>query len=309
MKSAHLVLLLLLNAGWACMPTIATQLSDQVGARQFVFLRYGLAFVGLVVLWPWLPGSAPRGRDFWRAVVMGITVFNVGHILQVAGIQSSYASDASLLIALDPLVSSLGAALFLHEAIPGRRWVGFALAIAGVGLMSLWHPEAPLPGLVANLLIVLSFVSEAVWSVMGKPLIERCGVYKMTVVGLGAGTVANLLVLAADGPAQHVAAIARMSGHAWLLLGFLGIVLTAFGYSVWLIVIREVPVSVAAMTIYLQPIFGTLVAIWATQERLHFGHLLGCLAIVAGVVVGASSRSKNKSRAVQADPSSGDVPK
>lgn len=275
------------------MPTIATRLATEIGARQFVFLRYALAFVGLALVWPWLPGTAPRGRDILRAAVMGIAVFNIGHILQVAGIQRSYASDASLLIALDPLVSSLGAALFLKEAIPGRRWIGFALAIAGVGLMSLWHPEAPLPGLLANLLIVLSFVSEAVWSVMGKPLIERCGVYKMTVVALAAGTAANLVVLGLDDPAGHAAALGRLSGEAWLLLGFLGVVLTAFGYSAWLMIIREVPVSVAAMTIYLQPIFGTMVAVWVTQERLHLGHLLGFIAIVGGVAVGASPRAKD----------------
>ncbi|MBL9136541.1 MAG: DMT family transporter [Verrucomicrobiales bacterium] len=292
MKSAHLLLLLLLNAGWACMPTIATRLAGELGARQFVFMRYGLALVGLAILWPWLPGSAPRGRDLLRAAIMGIAVFNIGHILQVAGIQRSFASDASLLIALDPLVSSLGAALFLKEAIPGRRWLGFVLAIAGVGLMSLWHPEAPLPGLLANLLIVLSFVSEAVWSVMGKPLIQRCGVYKMTVVALAAGTAANLATLAVDNPAQQLAGIGRLSGEAWLLLAFLGVILTAFGYSAWLIIIREVPVSLAAMTIYLQPIFGTLVAVWVTQERLHWGHLLGFLAIVSGVAVGASARAK-----------------
>lgn len=285
MKTSHFLLLLLLNVGWASVPSWATRLEGQLGVREFVFLRYGFALAGLLVIWPWLPGRMPRGRDFGRTVLMGVAVFTVGHLLQIGGIQGSEASDASILLALDPLVSSLGAALFLHERIPGRRWIGFALAILGVALMSLWKRAAPLPGLLANLLILLSFVSEAVWSVMGKPLIGRWGIPKVTGLALAAGTLANGLLLLPDA-GEHAAAFGRLSPEGWGVLAFFGVVLTAFGYSAWYLVIRDVPVSVASMTIYLQPIVGTGLAILLTGAVLHPGHLWGGVAILAGLMAG-----------------------
>lgn len=277
--------MLLLNCGWAALPAVVTRLESELAPLEFVSLRYAFALVGLLVVWPWLPGKMPRGTDFWRTAIMGITVFTVGHQLQILGMQRSGASDAAVLLVLDPLVSSLGAALFLHERIPGRRWAGFALAIAGVSLLSLWKRAAPLPGLLANLLIVLSFVSEAVWSVMGKPLVTRWGIPKVTALALAAGTVVNGLLLLPSA-AEHGSRMAALSVEAWVSLAFLGIVLTSIGYSLWYVVIRDVPVSVAAMTIYLQPVVATLLAVGLTGERPHAGHAWGSVAIVLGVFLG-----------------------
>ncbi len=293
LKPAHLILLLVLNCGWAAVPIFAGRLKGALSPTEFVFLRYAFAFVGLAACWPWLPGKVPRGRDFWRTVLMGVLVFNLGHFFQVAGIQRSSASDTSILLVLDPLVSSLGATLFLHELIPVRRWFGFALAIGGVVAMSLWRPAAPLPGLFANLLIVLSFVTEAVWSVMGKPLITRWGIPKVTLLALGAGTVANLAWLAPD-PATHWDAIARLGAEGWWVTAISGIALTAFGYCIWYVVIRETPVSVAAMTIYLQPIIASGLAVALTHERFHLGHGLGALAILSGLVLGLKGTGTGK---------------
>src|SRR5690606_22473988 len=208
---------------------------------------------------PWLPGCFPRGADFWRTVGMGAAVFCLGHFLQIAGIQRSTASDASVLIALDPLVSTIGAALFLKEHVPARRWLGLGLAIAGVTLMSLWQSDTPLPGLLANLLILLSFVTEAVWSVVGKPLITRWGIPRITLLALASGTVCNMLLLAVT-PGDHAGAFARLGTEGWLSLAALGVVLTAFGYSAWHWVIRDVPVSLAALTVYLQPVLALAMA-------------------------------------------------
>lgn len=270
---------------------MATRLEDQLGPLEFVFLRYAFAFSAIVAVWRWLPGEMPKGRDFWRTALMGVLVFTVGHLFQILGMQRSQASDAAVVLALDPLVSSIGAAWFLHERIPRRRWLGFVLAIGGVTTMSLWQGGTHLPGLLANLLIVVSFVTEAVWSVMGKPLIERWGVPKVTALALGAGTLVNTLLLI-PGASEHAARLSALSAEGWFSLAFLGIVLTAVGYSVWFVVIREVPVSVAAMTIYLQPVLATVLATLLTGERLHAGHALGSGIILAGVVLGIRRTEK-----------------
>lgn len=293
MKLSHLLLLLFLNFGWATIPTVATRVAGQLGAVEFVFLRYLFAFVAMAVVCPFLPGRLPRGMDFWKTVVMGVAVFNVGHLLQIAGIQLSSASDGSILLALDPLVSSLGAALFLHERIPFRRWIGFALGMAGVALMSLGQGAAIVPGFLANLLIVLSFISEAVWSVMGKPIINRWGIPKVALLALAAGTLANGCLLLGDSQA-HWRRFEALSLAAWVSLAVLGVVLTAFGYSAWYLVIRETPVSVAAMTVYLQPVIGTALAVSFAGEKLHLGHFAGGTAIILGLVIGVWRRADTR---------------
>ncbi|HMO87236.1 MAG TPA: DMT family transporter, partial [Lacipirellulaceae bacterium] len=142
MRTACFAVLIALNFVWAASPTVAAVLQPHLPPLGIVLLRFGFGAAAILRVWPWLPGALPRGWDLLRAVIMGFVVFTVGHRLQAAGVQLGSASDASVLLALDPFITSLGAALFLHEKVPGRRWAGFAVAMVGVAVMSLWRGAA-----------------------------------------------------------------------------------------------------------------------------------------------------------------------
>lgn len=286
MRSACFAALIALNFVWAASPSVTAVLQPHLPPLGIVLLRFGFGAAALLLVWPWLPGALPRGLDLLRAVIMGLVVFTVGHRLQAAGVQLGRASDASVLLALDPFITSLGAALFLHERVPPRRWAGFAVAMLGVAVMSLWRGAGTAGfSLLGNLLFVLSFVAETVWTVVGKPVADRWGVPRMVGVALVAGTLGNLL-LALPRAGELSRAFAALPWSGWAALAVLGVVGTAVGYGVWYVVIRHLPVSVAAMTIYLQPLISAGLA-WAWAEApLHAGHLVGGAIIAAGLVLG-----------------------
>jgi drug/metabolite transporter (DMT)-like permease len=156
MKPLHLMMLIVMNCLWAVSYSAFKALSPWLHAGGVATLRFGLAGAFLLLCWPWLPGLAPRGRDLVRSVVMGVIVFVFAPRLQVAGVQLGRATDASVLMALDPLVTSVGAAIFLREPIRPRRWMGFLLGLAGAVLMAeVWRPGFRLPALTANVWILL----------------------------------------------------------------------------------------------------------------------------------------------------------
>jgi drug/metabolite transporter (DMT)-like permease len=289
MKPAHLVLLIIMNCLWAVSYSAFKALAPWLNAGGISTLRFGLAGAFLLVGWRWLPGLAPRGRDLLRTMAMGVIVFVLAPRLQVAGVQLGHAADASVLIALDPLVTSVGAAIFLREHIAPRRWMGFLLGLTGVVLMAeVWRPEFRLPDLSANTLIVLSFFCEAAYSLMGKPMLERAGLFKILALALLAGTTVNLLI---DG-GTTIRASAAMPPRAWLVLAYLSLVCTVAGYSLWFAVIREAEVNVAALTIFIQPLLGAAVAVVWLAESLRWGQLWGSVAIVAGLIVGLPRPSR-----------------
>jgi drug/metabolite transporter (DMT)-like permease len=239
----------------------------------------------MLMAWPWYRGTTPRGRDLFLACVMGLFVFVVGQRLQVYGNQLGTAGNSAVLMSVEPLVASLAAALFLRERIGPRRLAGFALGMCGVAVLNgAWRKDFQWTGLVPSLIFVSSFVAEAAYSVIGKPIIARASVMKTLTLSLLAGTAANLLI---DGP-QTLHAARTLPLQAWVLLFSLAIICTAIGYSVWFIVIRECPVNVAALTIFTQSVFGVAIAALWLHEKLHWGHLFGSLTIVAGLVLGLS---------------------
>src|SRR3989442_2477934 len=128
----------------------------------------------------------------------------------------------------------------------------------------------------------------------------RASVMKMLAISLVIGTAGNLMI---DGPATVTAARALDPGE-WILLAGMGVICSAVGYTVWFIVIRESPISVAALTIFAQSVFGVAIAALWIGEKLHWGQLMGSLAIGAGMVIGLSHqiRKRNQRSRIQ-DPS------
>ena len=75
MKPAHLILLVVLNLFWAASYSTFKVLTPYLNSGEVVTLRFSLAAILLVIVWPWLPGKVPRGFDLVKASVMGIIVF------------------------------------------------------------------------------------------------------------------------------------------------------------------------------------------------------------------------------------------
>ena len=299
MKRAHLIILLAMNFFWAGAYSAYKIIGDGLPAGGIVTLRFGLAGLFLLMAWPWLPGRAPRGRDLLNTCWMGVVLVVVGQRLQVYGNQLGTAGNSSVLMAVEPLITSLAAAVFLREHIGSRQLAGFALGMCGVVLLNgVWRKEFQWTGLVPSLIFVSSFLCEAAGSVLGKPIVARASAVKMLAVALLTGTAVNLLI---DGR-MTLRAATTLTPQAWGLLLALAVICTAIGYTVWFIVIRECPVNVAALTIFAQSVFGVAIAALWVGEKLHWGQLFGSLAIVAGLVLGLSRQIQKPSTSRQSSP-------
>src|SRR6266705_6787134 len=181
MKPAHLIFLLAMNFCWAAAYSIYKVIALPTGG--IVTLRFGLAAISLLLVWPWLPGPTPRGRDLWITCLMGLLLFVLGQRLQVYGNQLGTAGNSSVLMALEPLVTSLAAALILREHIGSRRLFGFALGLLGVALLNgIWRTGFRWTGLTGSVIFVSSFVCEGAYSVIGKPIIMRASARKMLAI-------------------------------------------------------------------------------------------------------------------------------
>ena len=291
MKPSYLILLIVMNCFWAGSLSIFKALESQLHPGGVVTLRFGLGALIMLCAWPWLPGKAPRGQDLVRTIIMGLIVFMVGHRLQVYGNKLGTAGNSSVLMGMEPILTSVAAALFLREHIGPRRWMGFLLGLVGVALLNgLLNPGFQWVGLIPSLIFISSFLCESVYSIAGKPLIERGAMFKIIAISMTVGTIGNVLI---DGR-QTFSEAAAMPARYWWMILYLSTLCTAFGYSVWYLVIRETDVNITALTIFVQPIAGLAIAYFWLREPLHLGQLWGSLAIVAGLILGLSRQIKTE---------------
>ena len=280
-----------MNFFWAAVYSAYKLLGHDLPTGAIVTLRFGLAGLILLFAWHWLPGPAPRGRDLLMTCLMGLTTYVVGQRLQVYGNQIGTAGNSAVLMAVEPLLTSVAAAIFLREHIGPRRIAGFLLGMIGVALLNgVGRADFQWTSLSASLIFISSFICEAAYSVMGKPVVMRASPMKMIAISILIGTAVNLLIDGRD----TFAKAQTLTLNAWLLIIAMAVICTAIGYSLWFIVIRDCPVNVAALTIFAQAVFGVgIAAVWA-HERLHWGQLWGSIAILAGLVIGLSRQIKHE---------------
>ncbi|HEY1787664.1 MAG TPA: DMT family transporter [Verrucomicrobiae bacterium] len=289
MKPLHLFLLVLMNVFWAASYSVFKMLSPVLDANDLATLRYGMAAAILFLSWHWLPGRAPRGRDLACTIMMGVIAFGFSPRLQVAGVQLGRAGDASVLIALDPIIVSICAAVFLRERIGLRRWAGFTTAFVGATMVAeIWRPGFRLPALTADGLIVLSLFCDATSSIMGKGIVQRNGLLKCLAIAVASGAVTDFLM----GGASSLRAAKLLSLWDWTLVAYLAVICTVAGYLLWFAVIRETQVNTAALTIFVQPIAGTAIAMVWLGESLHWGQIIGGIIIGAALLVELSSSTQ-----------------
>ena len=221
MKPSYLIILLVMNFFWAGVYSaykVMGRRSSDRRHRDASFRAGGaLPAAGLAVA----ARPAPRGRDLVNTCLMGVVLVVLGQRLQVYGNQLGTAGNSSVLMAVEPLMTSVAAALFLREHIGPRRLAGFALGMCGVALLNgVWRKDFQWTGLAPSLIFVSSFLCEAAYSVIGKPIVARASVMKMLAMSLLAGTAVNLLIDGRhdaqgrrDAAAPGLGLAARAGGH------------------------------------------------------------------------------------------------
>jgi len=157
---------------------LATKIGLQ-HAAPFTFLSLRFAF-GFVCLVPLVLVTRPRwpssGTELAHVVVAGLLMHAVhlggSHYTQYLGMS---AGVTALLLSVQPLLTALIAARWLHEKLAPGQWAGIALGLAGVTLV-VWHKidvhEATAGSLVAVLVSLAGVTAGTLYQRRYCPLVD-----------------------------------------------------------------------------------------------------------------------------------------
>jgi len=244
--------------------------------------------VGAVILVAWAaPGLIARRirpADQLRIALMGLVGFALAFGFSHWGIARSTASNAALLITVEPTSLILLSPLLLGERLSRREALGAGLALAGAvvvvvnGIPGLTHALAP--HWRGDLLLILSGLAYAAYSLLGRTVLARHPVVVVTAYSILWGT-ATLLPLAAIEWSAGQRPVWTASAVTATL--YLGVVITALGYAAWNWCLERVGASRVAIFVNLQPLVGALLGVWWLHEPLTAFTVVGGLLILTGL--------------------------
>ena len=242
-----------------------------------LLMAFRFTITALVLVWFVRPPWHLMSRLFLIALVSAALQYG----LTFTGLKYLDASTAILVVHLEvPFCAILGA-VFLKERLGLRRVSGLIVAFLGVVLI------AGEPRIQGNLYPVFLVVGGAFTWAVGQVMVRALGV-----VG-GFTLIAWVAVFAA--PQLFVASflieegqLAAIKGADWSVWGtiiYLGLIMTAVGYSIWYRLLGLYEVNLVAPYLLLLPFVVVLGGVFWLGETLTALLLVGGGLIIAGVAV------------------------
>ncbi|RQG91996.1 DMT family transporter [Natrarchaeobius chitinivorans] len=289
MVSAYLFALAPLAAAtlWGGLYVVSMWGFDAVPPMTLAFLRVVVGATALLVVVRLL---YPR-RRFDRRDLLAFTglggVLAASMATQFLGTALTTASQGSLITVLTPVFTILLGVTLLGERLTPRLGIGIALATVGtIVVVSGQYDLAELAGVATTgiVLLLLASVTWALYTVWGKPLIDRYSALEATTYSC----VAAVPMLAALVPLEvaitdaSIRAIEPTLGVVGAVL-YLGLFGTAAAWYLWYKGMEYVDASVISAFFFAQPIVGGLLGATILGESLGTRFVLGGIVMAVGV--------------------------
>ena len=285
MPTAYVVLILA-NVVYGSSYAVSRVVLEHMGPATLSFCRLA---IGSLVLVPLALAQRREDRplsrsDRWSIFWMGLSGFAAAFAFGNWGLRLSTATNAALLITVEPVSLILLSPLVLGERLTRREGVGALLTVVGATVVVLnGIPGASVaiaPHWRGDLLLVLSGAAYAGYSLFGRDVLARHRAVPVTAWSILWG----LVVMAPFTVAEWVAG-ERPEWTQAVIIGtlYLGIVITALGYLIWNWGLERVEAPRLAIFVNIQPLAGALLGVVALRETLTLYTVAGGVLILIGV--------------------------
>jgi drug/metabolite transporter (DMT)-like permease len=255
---------------------------DEIPALTFAGLRYALA---ALVLLPFVIGRIhrrgrdvlPTGRAWTSIVVLGVVFYAVTQGAQFMALERLPAQTTTLILSFSPVLVALFGAVFLAERLALAQWIGVAGYLAGASLF-LGVPHGAAIGIA---IASVGLAGNAGASVIGRS-VNRRGDSDPLMVTATSMSIGAVILLVAGIATQGMPAV---SASAWLIIGWLAVVNTAFAFVLWNVTLRTLP-AVESSVINNTMLVQIAVLAWVfLGESLGVRQIVGLAVAAVGVLV------------------------
>lgn len=287
-KLVDWLLLLACNLMWASQFVMVKLVQEQMGPLFAVTFPIALSTLLLIVLVRKEPDAGINKQDVWNFFLLGILGQLVAQLFITWGVRFAPASNAALLALIMPISTAVMAHFILGEHMTRVRWISFGLAILGVLACSgvdwsgLNFGAGYLGG---NALIFLSVLGSAFYNTYSKRALEKHSPLRVLLYSYYALLLVLLPMTVALEPSGF-RNLAHYSTTVWIGLAILAIFQYFLSMVIFLNVLTRLDATQAALSNYLIPFFGVLIAAVVLHERLtKFMLAGGALALASTLLI------------------------
>jgi len=275
----------------------------------FLATRFALALVGLVPVLLWRRhhlrsvGRGPTGRgvrlrrQLAAGALIGVALF-AGYAFQTMGLLFTTPAKAGFITGLSVVIVPLLGVIFWRERLHPAVIGGVAVALVGLGLLSLSGVRSPMAVNPGDLLVLACAVSFA-----GQIVLVGRFAPRMNALVLTTAQIATVALLSAGiSLVWEHPPVWPPRGQPLFAALFTGLLATALAFGVQTAAQRFTTATHAALIFAAEPVFAALGSYLLIGEVLSLSQWLGCGLILAGMLLaelGPGLRRRRRMTAVE----------
>jgi drug/metabolite transporter (DMT)-like permease len=278
------LLLILISFIWAGSFIAVDQTVGEIAPIDLGFLRFFVAtpFMILVLL---LRKNAkyPPLKELPSLAVLGLTGVTLIYIFQFIGIEYTTAATSGVLININVIFILILSVFLLNEKLTVKKGAGVAISFIGVVVVMLAqmiNENIVFSNifLIGAILVILSALCWAVYSIVGKNLLKKYDTIAVTTYSFILGTIFFLPVVIPG----IFDVMGNISFNGWAAILYLALLCSVFGYVGWYYALKKTEASKAAVFLNLIPFF-TIILSFFFGEQPTVPFVLGAILIIYGV--------------------------
>ncbi len=242
-----------------------------------------VCLAGILALRPaWLRLSRSDLQGF---ALVGTISIGIYHAIFVTSIAINGAALAVVLIYLYPAFVTLGSAVLFKERVGALNIIGLLLSLFGcVLLVRAYDPAVLKVSWLGVLVGVASAVTHAVYVLFSQRSVARHSPWvSLAFTMLFGALILLVLTLTVEGPRSLVTV--GIGPWPWLVLIFLALGPTLFGYFLFTTSLRYIPGRIASLLVVIEAPVATLIAVAFLGERLDGLQIIGMALILLAAVL------------------------
>lgn len=231
----------------------------------------------------------PARRHLPKILAIGILWFGIYFLALNAAEREVDAGTAAMLVNVAPIFIAVLGGLFLGEGFPPRLFIGCAIALSGVAVISFATSDQG-TGDATTLGILLCFLCAAVYSIavtIQKPVLREVAGLMVTWLACTVGMLVStpfLPELVRELPAADLASV------GWLV--YLGVFPTAVAFTTWAFALGRTQAGRLGSLTYLAPAIAIVIGWLLLAEAPAPLALVGGVVAIGGVVFARSAPAR-----------------
>ncbi|WP_251548775.1 DMT family transporter [Neobacillus muris] len=213
--------------------------------------------------------------------VIGIFGFNV---LFFFGMKYTSSLNGALIMATNPLLTSILAFFILKTPLTRRQIIGILFALAGVILVltqGSWEIIQTLSISVGDFLVLMGNLCWALYGVLGRKYLKESSSLETTTYTMVVGAICLVLLslfLPSPQPLGHVALA------AWGAILFMAVFTSVLGYLWWNKAMEMIGAGKASLFFNLVPVVTLFLSVM-TGTPVYISQLSGTVLVISGVLI------------------------